>query len=362
MTLDAWLDAPDNRRTFQRVDEIVPIAPIGRGTGPVREFAARPIDGLIDDDRLERNYVDGLLVLQGDAIVFERYLNGLEPGTRHSLMSVSKSIGGMAAGRLVGRGALDLAARVDAIVPELAGTAYGDALVQHLLDMTVAVSFDHAYADPRSDVQTEDRAGGWRPRLDGDPADTRDFLQTLQAYGPPGEGFEYCSATTDVLAWVMERAGGKPYPELLSELVWSEIGAEHDAFVTVDPSGVAYACAGMCATLRDVARFGRLVLDGTWNAAWVEETRHGGGPSLASSPDYADSAEQYPDAVYHNKWWITRGERGGFYGVGIFGQYLWLDPQANVVIAMFASLPAPLLPETSAAHFALLDDVLAGVS
>ncbi len=351
VTLGNWLNPPFNRAAFQRVDQLLPVAPIGRGAGPARELKTVLQEGLIDEAFLERTSTDGLLVLRGETIVAEHYRNGLTPATRHSLMSVSKSIGAMAAGCLVASGALDLQARVEAVIPELAGSAYAGATVQQVLDMAVALRFDQTYVDPRSDVQTEDRASGWRPKLPGDPPHTKAFLATLQPSGAHGSRFQYCSATTDVMAWLMERVSGRPYPELVGELVWSQVGAEHDAFVTLDSAGFPYACAGMCATLRDLARFGRLVLDGGWNAGWIEATRHGAGSRIASAPEYEITAGIFPDGVYHNQWWTTRNARGSFYAVGIFGQYLWLDPVADVVIAKLSSLPLPLTPESSLDHF-----------
>jgi len=284
-------------------------------------------------------------------------------------MSISKSLAGMVAGRLIDREVFDPDAEVAAYIPELKHTAYGDATAQQVLDMAVAVRFNQEYDNPQSDVQTEDRASGWRPRLSGDPPDTKAFLATIQGEGEHGTRLQYCSATTDVLAWLMERASGRPYAELLGEELWSQIGAEHDAYVTVDDSGFPYACAGVCATLRDVARFGRLVLDGgVWSGrtvlpkSWIDATRHGAGSPVTSALDFEAVWGAYPDAVYHNQWWTTRGPHGAFFGAGIFGQYLWLDPQSDVVIVKLSSLPAPNPPEDNKEHMTALDALASAVA
>src|SRR5260370_30633830 len=92
----------------------------------------------------------------------------MRPDTRHLLMSVSKSLAGSLAGIFVASGLLDPSATVPAYVPDLRHSAYGDATVQHLLDMVVSVVFNEDYADPQSEIQRQDRATGWRAAREGD--------------------------------------------------------------------------------------------------------------------------------------------------------------------------------------------------
>ena len=49
---------------------------------------------------------------------------------------------------------------------------------------------------------------------------------------------------------------------LISELIWAPMGAEHDALLLHDGLGTAVHDGGLCATARDVARFGQMLLDG----------------------------------------------------------------------------------------------------
>src|SRR5207249_1996464 len=111
-------------------------------------------------------------------------------------------------------------------VAALEGSAYGDATVQQTLDMTVAVAYDEVYDDPQSAVQRHDRSGGWRASRPGDPAGVREFLTTLRKDGDHGRAFRYCSANTDVLAWILEEVSGRPFSELLPSELWAALGAE----------------------------------------------------------------------------------------------------------------------------------------
>ena len=147
-------------------------------------------------------------------------------------------------------------------MPELADGAYGLATVQQVLDMTASVEYSEDYHNVDAHVHQQDRVAGWRPRLAGDPADTYEFLTTLRPAGEHGRVFQYCSASTDVLAWVVENATGQRYADVLSSQLWSRLGCTDDATITVDAGGFAFANGGVACTARDLARVGRLVLNG----------------------------------------------------------------------------------------------------
>ncbi|MCZ1005928.1 serine hydrolase domain-containing protein [Streptomyces lydicus] len=373
-TPDNWLEPPDNHWAFNHMERLLSTAVIPRGRAGHRRFAAAEVEleeaviatgegSSTVAEFLARTATDAIVVLRGEQMLFERYYGEAAPHRRHALMSISKSIAGMAAGCLVAEGVLDVSATVETYVPELASSAYGTATVREVLDMTAALRFSQDYDDPRSQVQTGDRAAGWRPQHDGDPAGVRAFLTGLEPDGPHGRRFQYCSATTDVLAWVLERAAGQPYPDVLGERVWSRIGAEHDAVVTVDPEGAPYACAGISATARDLARFGRCVLDGgvvdgrqVIPQEWIHATRRGG--RAAVLPD-RDLGSIHPNGTYRNQWWNPGDSVGTLFGIGIFGQYLWLDPQRDVVIVKLSSLPHPR--DARAEHAAGLAMIAAAV-
>ena len=245
VNLDNWQEGPANRWAFQHVDALMRTTDISRGTMPVREFAdeRQPVPTEFDDFLLQ-TCTDGLLVLKGSTVVIEHYANAMEASTRHLLMSVSKSLCSAIFGQYVATGAINCNDQVSHYVPELEGSAYSDATVQQVLDMTAAVQFDETYVDPKSDVQTQDRVAGWRSPLPGDPVDSYAFLATLQKSGVHGEVYEYCSANTDVLAWILERVSGSRYAELLTSKLWSRLGAEYDAYVTVDNSGFPHGQRG----------------------------------------------------------------------------------------------------------------------
>src|SRR6202011_4856379 len=126
-------------------------------------------------------------------------------------------------------------APVTDIVPELLGTSLEGATVQHLLDMRAGTGFDESYDSPEADVRTYERVYLWRPD-DGRPrpADALGYFATLPNDGPHGGPFRYRSILTDVLAWVLERAAGQRFSDLVAGELWQPMGAEYDADVTLD--------------------------------------------------------------------------------------------------------------------------------
>jgi CubicO group peptidase (beta-lactamase class C family) len=245
----------------------------------------------------------------------------------------------------VAQGVLDPDRPVTHYLPELAATAYHGAILTHVLDMTSGVRFNEDYTDPYSEMGKADVASGWKPP----PPGARDFpghmweliLSLTTRERPHGERFAYRSIETDVLAFCMERAGGRRLPQLVSELLWQPMGAAESASYTVDRAGYALADGGLNATLRDYARFGSLYLDdGRFNGrrilpeAWVEATRTG---------DHALFGEPYtfttPNGAYRNQFWIEDVSRRAIMARGVFGQLIHIDPDRHLVVVKLSSWP-----------------------
>jgi len=376
VTLANWQRPPFNRWAFQHIRELIPTARISRGDGPPWELprAERDLMGvrfatrsgeLTVGDLLDQTYTDGFLVLHEGQIVAERYFNGLRPDSPHLLMSVSKSVTGLLAGALAGQGALDVAAPVEAIVPELAGTAFAGATVQQLLDMRAGVRFEEDYDDPEAEIAVSDRVYLWRPD-DGKarPAGAIEYFTTLSGDGPHGGPFRYRSILTDVLAWVLEKAGQARFSDLVARELWQPMGAERDAEVTVDGHGSALADGGISATLRDAGRVGLLALRRgrapdaqVIPAAWLDDTIAGApdGPRAFRSGNEATGYP--PGAHYRNCWWVSHPRLPMFIAAGIHGQLIAVHVPSETVVVKLSSWPdalnAPMRRATEAAVLAI---------
>ena len=357
VTLANWRTGPYNGWAFHHVREIVPSADIAHDPHGVVPFQTAPLDvtsarvvskgkPLDYNGFMDTTNTDGLVVLAGGKLVFEDYRNGMTPRSPHILMSVSKSLLGLLAGSLVERGDIDLDAAVETYVPEMNQTGYAGATIRHLLDMRAGVTFVEDYLATEGPIVEYRKATNWNPLDPGEtPNDLRSFFLTLtERDGPHGGPFHYISTSTDLLAWVFERATGQRYADLMSTHFWSRIGAEEPAYVTVDRLGAPRAAGGMCVTTRDLARVGQLMLDGGRGivpASWIEDIAGNGDPKAWDEGDFAKDFEGIP-MHYRSKWYVIRGERPLLMCLGIHGQNLFIDRQAGLVVAKHASSPMPL--------------------
>jgi CubicO group peptidase (beta-lactamase class C family) len=361
ITLANWRLPPWNCYAFHHVAELLPVARIANDPARVSAWSQAPhrlgdlaftaSDGTdwTVARTLTHTSTDGFLVQHQGRLAFEWYGNGLTATDPHIVFSVSKSITGILAGVLVERGQLDPDAPVTRYIPEAAGSAYGDCTVRHVLDMSVGISFVENYLDTTGDFARYRAATGWNavanPALAGD---LRSFLVTLRRdENPHGAKFHYVSPNSDLLGWILERAGGAPYAKLLSDLIWNKLGTEADAHVTIDKLGAARAAGGICVVLRDLARFGEMVRNfgraGSEQIVprgWIEDILTNGDQRAWLAQPTA--AKFLPNGRYRSQWYTIGNASGAHYAMGIHGQWIYIDPAAEMVIAKLSSQPQPL--------------------
>ncbi len=353
-----YFSFPKLRWTVCHLRELLPTTEVSRGLGaPVRLENA--IDEGIDNvsfqplgrdttmswkESLTTNYTDGILILHKGCIVYERYFGCLDETGKHAAMSMTKSMTGLLAEILVADGGLDDKALVGKIIPELKDSAFGKATVRQVMDMTTALDFSEDYSDPDAGIWTYSAAANPLPK----PADYSgpvgyyEFLQTVKQQGEHGTAFGYKTINTDVLGWVIARTTGKSVPRLLSERIWSRMGAEQSGYMTVDSLGTAFAGGGLSAGMRDLGRIGLLMLnEGVINgerlfpAQVVKSIRGGGNKGAFEKAGYTT----LQGGSYRGMWWVFHNSHGAFAARGVHGQTIYIDPTAEMVIVRFASHP-----------------------
>lgn len=380
-SLANWRTGPYNKWAFHHVREIVPSADIANAPDNVWQIDAQPRDlsalsftyrdSTYSVDRLiQETDTDGLVILHRGKLVFEHYANGMTPHTPHILMSVSKSMTALVAGCVVARGALDPDQLVTAIIPELRDSVYATTTVRHVLDMRVGLTFDENYFATSGPIVEYRKATGWNPLGPGDsPNDLRNFLTTLtDRDGADGGPFHYVSPNSDLLGWILERATGTCFADLMSDHIWKPLGAQRSAYVTVDRYGAPRCAGGICMTVPDLARVGQLMLqngkrDGTAiiPARWIDDIFANGDPAAWAKGDlvpYFGGRSMH----YRNKWYVARDRRTAM-GFGIHGQHLFVDRANQIVIAKASSQASPLdaqLIELTLSFADAASDYLAG--
>lgn len=274
---------------------------------------------------------------------------GMRPEGVHLLMSVRKSLVGSVVGILADRRLIELDAPVTHYAHGLAGSGYDGATVRQVLDMRSGVRFSEHYLDPNAEVRRIEEAFGWaRRREPWVPEGLYPFLTTLQADRPHGGGFRYRSCESDVLGWVCEGATGQRFGTLMSDLLWSPMGAAQDAVIGVDAFGTGMFDGGISASLGDLVRFGALWLNEGRTAEgvhvlpswWVADTFAGGADSVEAFASSLD-ATVMPGGMYRNQFWFPYPHRDVMLALGIHGQMIYVNRRTGTVAAKLSSWPEP---------------------
>lgn len=370
--LSNWRQSPWNIWSFRHVSELIPTARIAATPGLIEEPQVDASDLLRQEVRLDgekltvahllrKTSTDALVVMKSGRVVADFYAQNFGLQSRHILFSASKSVTAIVAGILHGDGLLDLEAPVSAYLPELGSSAYSDARIRDVLDMRVSLDFEETYLDPRGDFARYRRAGLLEPVEPGQAAETLlEFLSSLKKGAGEHNGpFHYASPNSDVLGLVLERASGERFADLVTARLWQPLGARQDAYVTVDAAGAARSGGGICMTPRDLVRIGEMMrLGGVAGGRcivprdWVHDTATG---EPAGQWAAGKLAEWLPGGYYRNKWYQRRAGGNAFFALGIHGQWLYVDPRAEMVVAKFSSQQVPVCNETKRVNLALFD-------
>lgn len=373
---------PKMRWTVCHMRELLPTKEVSRGLGNVVPLK-RDIDPAIEDLRFRTlgqfkemtweeslgvNYTDGIVVLHQGEIVYEKYSGCLDEFGKHAAMSMTKSLTGLLAEILIAEGKLNAMDLVSNLIPELEGSAFGDATVRQVLDMTTGLQYSEDYADPNADIWLYSAAASPLPKPSGyqGPDGYYDYLKTVKKLGRHGQVFAYKTINTDVLGWIIAIASGKDVASLLSDRLWAKMGAEQGAYMTVDAKGTPFAGGGLSAGLRDLARIGQLILgEGKLNGerlfpkAVVDSIRSGGDKKAFAAAGY----KSIPKGSYRSMWWLFHNKHGAFAARGVHGQTIYIDPAAEMVIVRLASFPqaknAYIDPSSLPAYQALAEYLMA---
>jgi CubicO group peptidase (beta-lactamase class C family) len=312
------------------------------------------VDAFLDNDRNT-----GLLVLQGDTILVERYQYERKPEHRFESASMAKTVLGMLVGfALQEKSIKSIEDKAEQYVPELKGHPYGEVTIRNLLTMSSGMQF-HEAAEGRDAEAVQMARLSVGGQSVGGAATVLPFTKRER---PQGQAFNYSSGDSQVLGLALRAAVGKPLADYLSEKIWQPMGAEADAHWLVDKGGneAGFCCIG--ATLRDWGRFGLLLanygsLDGKQiiPAEWVKAATTPEAPHLRVGRATRNNGYGYQT-------WITSGREPRFAALGIYGQGVYVAPVQKVVIVHTAVHASMRDLDARGRQFLFQDNVLTRLS
>jgi CubicO group peptidase (beta-lactamase class C family) len=366
-----WDTTPENQAaTFRNQDEIWPVRVIRRGDAvrPLPPHARSLADltfevggvRLSPSDYMARRRTAGLLILKHGEIALERYGMGNGPESRWTSFSTAKSMTATLLGAALYDGAIgSLDDRCDLYLPRLRGSAYEGVTVRNVLRMCSGVAWrEENDSDGRSEVYRLFRAM-WSRR----PGAILDLMCKLPRAHPQGAVFNYSTGESCLLAAVVAAATGRKLADYFAETIWGPAGMEADGHWQLESEGgLELGGLGVSARLRDVGRFGQLVLeDGeAFNGRRVLPP---GWRDLAGQPDSAATAfgrlAPGNPTGYGYHWWAVAPLPGGvnngaFSANGAHGQVILVNPAERVIVAIQSAWRLGHDSEASAETVALL--------
>jgi len=281
----------------------------------------------------------GLLVIKEGAIRYENYwLNGGVSQPWIS-MSVAKSFVSAMVGMALEEGRIrDLDDDIVRYVTGLAGSGYEGVTIAQVLQMSSGVRWREDFGNPDSEISRMSLALGPGGSLNA-------FMRTLVRETEPGTVCQYSSADTQALGMLLRAVNGCPIAETMKARLCDPLGMESESYWIVDSEGTEMAFAGILMTARDFARLGELYRQGgAWQghqivpADYVARSVRVARPYLAPGRPLVAG---HPFALgYGYQWWLAPGDRGDYSAIGVYNQYVYVDPSRHTVIVKLSANPA----------------------
>ena len=376
VTLDNWRKFPFNSWSFVNVRNLIPTSPIYNN--PDKEVILQKqlidIDDLVIDHKntsykLKEIFkicdTDAFLVMHKGKIKFEFYDKFTRFNTPHIIFSVSKSLTSLLTGILVEKKVININNYISHILPETKGTAYEDATVRNVLDMSIASGFIEDYTGQAEIFKKYRSSTGWDlPETNSTQTvkGLHDFLSSMpKSNQKHGKKYHYCSPHSDLLGWIIERASGENYSKIMADLLFKKAGINHEANVTVDKWGASRAAGGISVSPYDLLLLSELVRNHGSNKngqvipeAWIEDFVNN---KNNNSYLNQDNLERFPNGNYRSKWYQTGFKDNEYCAIGIHGQNIWINPQKEITIVRMSSASDPINIKTEELMFSVFDEI-----
>ncbi|MFF9572575.1 serine hydrolase domain-containing protein [Streptomyces sp. NPDC014685] len=293
---------------------------------------ARPTEEFLADTD-----TSALLVLVDGAIRHESYFLTGGPDVQWLSMSVAKSFVSALVGIAVDEGHItSIAEPISSYVPLQPGSAYDGVSIRDVLQMSSGARWNEDYNDPASDIfQLTAATMGIGGTLD-------DFVARMVRENEPGAVCRYNSGETQVLGALVGRATGRPVADYMSEKLCEPLGMTSAGYWLLDPAGRELAFGGLNLTAHDFARLGELYRNGgVWQgrqivpAQWVRDSITATAPHLR--PGRPLIGRNHVNLGYGYQWWLPGGDRGEFSAIGVYNQFVYVDPVSRTTIVKLSA-------------------------
>ncbi|TXT05986.1 hypothetical protein VHUM_03747 [Vanrija humicola] len=342
---------------FTKLNKLAKVSTLQPSSKP-RPFPRGPQIGLpvtynaegetrLSQDLFDSTDTGALVALHDGAVVLEKYALTGGPDVPWLSMSVAKSFTSTLVGIAHAEGHIkDLDAPISDYVKVDKGSAYDGVSIRTVLRMSSGARWNEDYSDKESDIIRFARAASG---ADGGSLDA--FVASMVRESEPDTVCRYNSAETQVLGALVKAATGRTVTDYMQEKLCEPLGFEHKGYWVLDPKDVEHAYGGLNLTPHDYAKIGELFRNGgKWHGAqvvpeqWVREATTVDGPLRAPGKPIVGGHEL--PLGYGYQWWIPAGNEGEFCGIGVYNQFVYVNPARGVTIVKSSANPRYGLSET----------------
>lgn len=280
---------------------------------------------------IKKNHVFSLLLIdENNEIIFESYSKGARKDSILLGHSMTKSISPIIVGQYVCDGLIEsLNDRADKYSKSLKGTAYGDATIKELLMMASTGSIAAVQGQPVEGFNRDLMLTQKRSLKDS-------FVEFGRDQKNPSKigVFSYKALDTIALSFVVSEIKNTKYQNVISQYVWSKIGAEKNAEIVIDRNNDALAASHFGATPRDWARLAIFVRDNakanTCFGKFLKEATSG---QIKNNSNIAPGLTKYGYQIWTDNKFVE-SKAAWFSGYG--GQLVGIDLERGKILVMLS--------------------------
>jgi CubicO group peptidase (beta-lactamase class C family) len=307
-------------------------APSAQGTDSASLDSALSLLGKTASD------VYAVVVTRHGYIVAERYYHGRDSTQRFDMRSATKSVVSMLTGMAIDRKAIHgVEQRVSTFFPEYFEGDSVDARKQQMTLRNLLTMTSGLYWVEGRGSEILNFKQSWPQAI---------LSQRMMA--PPGALFNYSSGNAHLISTIIARTTHMSTLEFANQNLFGPLGFQLSLFDwSTDPLGVNSGGAGLKLGAREMAKLGYLYLNrGCWDGKqlvpekWVGE----------STKKWSDPGNKSPG--YGFLWWMSGAVQGGYSAIGAGGQYIFVDPLQDAVIAIAAD------PDGNGGHFEIVKSLI----
>ncbi len=279
------------------------------------------IESISLEQYLNKKGTTGFIIVRNDTILYEKYFQSYDTASIMPSFSIAKSMVSALTGIAIKEGYIEsVKDPVTKYIDIFKHPGFDKITIEDCLNMRTGIRFNEGYYNPFGEV-----AKFYYGK------NLKKYVAGLRIKEAADINYEYIGANTQILGFIIEKTTAKKLSEYLQEKIWIPMGAEYSASWNYDSKKHKNIKAFCCLNgrLRDFAKFGRLYLDdGNLYSPpivppeWIKETYN-------ADKDSHDSKNYQ----YSYQWRVM--DSGALFAKGILGQFIYVNPEKNIVIARF---------------------------